>query len=434
MRAAPVEVRVPGDKSITHRALILASLADGESRLRGMLDAADTRSTASVLRLLGADAPTGPLAHAVVTGEGIHGWSEPSAFLDCGNSGTTARLLLGALAGCPFESVVTGDDSLRSRPMRRVTEPLSQMGAEVLEMELPNRLPVRVRGQRPLRPLSWDSPRASGQVKTALLLAGIIGRAAVRVREPVLSRDHTERLLRSMGVALTADASETQGGASRSVGVALGEVERLEPLDLTVPGDFSSAAYFLALGALAGSVRMLDVGLNPTRTGALRVIERMGARVRVEERPGESEPAGDVLVQRDELRAVSVAPDEVPGMIDEIPLLAVLAAVAEGETRFDGVSELRVKESDRVQAVVANLRNLGVDTADGPDHLVVHGGAGPLRGHVRSFGDHRIAMAFGVLGAIAGNDIEIEGREAVDISFPSFWNELERVRGELYRT
>lgn len=425
----PIEVRVPGDKSITHRALILGSLADGVSRIRRPLDSADTRSTAAVLRALGAEVGGVAGDEVIVRGRGLRGWRAPTVALDCGNSGTTARLLLGALAGCPWETRVTGDASLQGRPMRRVTDPLTAAGAAFEELGESDRLPIRVRGRRPLGPISHDGPRASAQVKSALLLAGLTGGAPARVSEPGLSRDHTERMLRSMAAAV-----EVTGRDGREE-VTLGATSRLEPLDTTVPGDPSSAVFFLGLGALLGPVRTLGISLNPTRTGALEVLARMGADVRVE-RGAEAggEPVGSVLVAPSSLAGTVVEAREVPYLLDEIPLLAAVAAAAGGLTRFEGVAELRVKESDRVAALATNLRALGIEVEEEPDVLTVRGAPGPLEGTVHSFDDHRIAMAFGVLAALPGNDITIEGREAVSISFPSFWTELQRVTTELRRT
>lgn len=425
-----VEVRVPGDKSITHRVLLLATLADGESRISGLLDAADTRTTAALLRSLGASVPEGPLGVARIRGGGLESWRAPAGPLDCGNSGTTARLFLGALAGMPFESRLTGDASLRARPMRRVTAPLAAAGAEFEELERPDRLPIHVRGSRPLRPIDHDGPRASAQVKSALLLAGLTGRAAVRVSEPGRSRDHTERLLAAMGAAVRIDGRE--GGR---IALSMEPPPRLDPLDVRVPGDPSSAAFFLALAALLGPVRVRGTGLNPTRTGALAVLRRMGVPVDVEEHGvAAGEPVGDIVADRAELRGASVRAEEVPALLDEVPVLAALAAVADGETRFEGVGELRVKETDRVAALVENLRALGVAADAGPDTLVVSGTRGPLRGRIRSFGDHRIAMAFGVLGAAPGNEVVIDDPGVVEISYPGFWQDLDSVRRELTRT
>lgn len=426
MSAEPVDVTVPGDKSITHRALILSALAEGDSHLSGLLDAADTQATTAVLRALGVAIRLESPGRARVTGQGTTGLEIPASLLECANSGTTARLMLGVLAGCPFEATVTGDDSLRSRPMRRVTEPLTAAGAAFRELDRGGRLPIHVHGHRPLRAIDWRSPRASAQVKSALLLAGVTGRAAVRVREPSASRDHTERMLQAMGARL--EARSDPGGRV----VAMEPPDRLDPLELQVPGDISAAAFFFALGALAGGVRVRGVGLNPGRTGALRVMERMGAAVETTmEADMAGEPVGQVVVGPGALRGTRVGGEEVPSLIDEVPILAALAARAHGESRFDGIAELRAKESDRITAISDNLRHVGVETEMGPDHLVVVGTARAMTGTVHSHGDHRIAMAFGILGALEGNRIEVRGADAVAVSFPDFWGTLEHVRKEL---
>ena len=420
-RPALIEVSVPGDKSISHRALILSALADGESRITGLLDAADTRSTAAVLRALGV-AIEGGGRDVAVAGRGLGGLTAPAGDLDCGNSGTTARLLLGALAGCDVEAVLTGDASLRARPMRRVTDPLAACGAQFSELGEPDRLPIRVRGTSALEAIDMVNTRSSAQVKTAMLLAGINARVPVRVTEAGRPRDHTERMLAAMGARVRTAPAE---GADV---VRLEPPDRLRPLAMEVPGDFSSAAFFLALGALRRPVRARAVGINPTRTGALGVLERMGARVtltRREEQAGE--PVGDVELGPATLRGTVVAGPEIPTLLDEVPVLAVLAARAEGETRFEGIAELRVKETDRVAALAGNLRGLGVEVDDGPDHMTVQGTDAPLVGTVDAFGDHRIAMAFGVLGALEGTEIRVRGGDAVAISYPGFWQELKRV-------
>lgn len=423
---AAVDVSVPGDKSISHRALILAALADGESRIGGLLDAADTRSTASALRALGVTVSDDWRQRATVPGVGLRGFRAPDGALDCGNSGTTARLLLGALAGCPLEAVVTGDASLRARPMRRVTHPLAACGARYDELGEPDRLPIRVTGTRGLDAIDVVNVKSSAQVKTAMLLAGLTAGVPVRVTETGRPRDHTERMLAAMGAAIRTRPAE------RGDAVRLEPPERLEPLTRTVPGDVSSAAFFLALGALRGAVRVRGVGLNPTRTGALRVLERMGANVRIEAAEDEAgEPVGDLVVRPGGLNGVTVPGDEVPTLLDEIPVLAAVAARADGVTRFEGVAELRVKESDRIEALARNLRALGVTVDDGPDHLAVTGTDAPLTGAVDAFGDHRIAMAFGVLGALPGNDIRVNDRNVVGVSYPGFWRELQRVTHEM---
>jgi 3-phosphoshikimate 1-carboxyvinyltransferase len=418
------DVRVPGDKSISHRALLLAAAARGESRLRGVLPGADCRSTAAVLRSLGCPVPQLPAdgAGIVVRSGGLRAWREPGGPLDCGNSGTTVRLLMGLLAGRPFCSRLAGDASLQGRPMRRVTGPLGAMGARVRELGAPDRLPVELCGGA-LTAFHHRSPTASAQVKSAVLLAGVSGGVPVSVHEPVRSRDHTERMLRGLGAAIHEGAAEDGGW-----------LVELQPPDgdlpgfaLDVPGDPSSAAFLLAVSLLAasGELRVREVALNPTRTGFLGVLARMGARVETEgEREEGGEPVGDLVAYPSRLKGTVVTGEEVPALIDEVPILAALAARAEGETRITGADELRAKESDRIAALVANLRALGVEADELPDGLVVRGTERPLRGRVRTFHDHRIAMAFGVLGLLPGNQIEIESPEVVDVSFPGFWKLL----------
>ncbi|HEX9106315.1 MAG TPA: 3-phosphoshikimate 1-carboxyvinyltransferase [Longimicrobiales bacterium] len=419
-----LEIVVPGDKSITHRSLMLAALAEGESRLSGLLPAEDPRSSASVLRGLGAAIPELPEdgGEIRIHGMGLHGLRAPAAELDCGNSGTTARLMMGILAGFDFEATLTGDASLCSRPMRRVTEPLATMGANFTERGARDRLPITMRGGK-LRRIRYESPTASAQVKSAVLLAGLTGGVGAEVHEPRRSRDHTERMLRAMGVEVS--TRERADGFT----AALGSAERLHPLELRVPGDFSSAAFFLALAALspAGGLRLPGVGMNPGRVAMLDVVRRMGARVEaqdVEDRAGE--PVAALRAGPCRLRGVDVGGAEIPGLVDEVPILAVMAARAEGESRFTGAGELRVKETDRIRAMVENLRAVGAQAEELPDGLVVRGSQRPLRGDVATFGDHRIAMAFGVLGALPGNDIRLDDPACVAVSFPGFWDVLRR--------
>lgn len=422
------DVTVPGDKSMTHRALMFSAVAEGESRLRGLLPGADCRSTASVLRALGVDAPGPPAdgSEIRVVGRGIGAWREPSEWLDCGNSGTTARLMMGLLASRPFTATLTGDESLRSRPMRRITAPLERMGARFQELGASGTLPIEV-GGGPLRPLHYASPKASAQIKSAVLLAGLGAGVPVSVTEPVLSRDHTERMLRALGEFVQTSV------ADGAVHVSLTPSGRaLPPLDLSVPGDPSSAAFLVALALLAdeGELRIREVCVNPTRTGFFDLVARMGARVtRENQREEGGELVADLVVRPARLRGIEVGGQEVPAAIDEIPMLAVLAARAEGETRITGAGELRVKETDRIAAVAGNLRALGVDAEELEDGLIVRGTDRPLSGAVQSFDDHRIAMAFGVLGARPENAIEIDDRAVVDVSFPGFWELLQRVAG-----
>jgi len=425
-----MKIRVPGDKSISQRALILSVLSSGRSQLKGLLPSADPASTAAALRALGASIP--PVSSwgepIGVEGLGLNGLKPPDKPLDLENSGTGARLLLGVLAGQSMEVVLTGDESLRRRPMKRITSPLSEMGAGFEFLEEDGRLPVLVRGGG-LAGLEYTLPVASAQVKSALLLAGLVAGVPVTVLEPGRSRDHTESMLRALGVEV--------GG--RSCGDRCWRVSipdppsRLHPLDLEVPGDFSSAAFFLVLGILTSgpSPMVLEgAGLNPTRAGLLDVLERMGAAIRIRNRRGEEqgEPLGDLEVSPGELSGTTVAPGEIPGMIDEIPVLAAAAVRARGWTVITGAGELRVKETDRIRALIVNLRALGVDVKEREDGLEILGTNRALTGTVDSFGDHRIAMTFGVLGALPGNSIQVLGKESASVSFPGFWDLLEKAK------
>ena len=427
-----MRLRVPGDKSVTQRALILAALADGESRLRGLLHGGDAESTAGALRALGVDIPSLPPdgSEITVAGVGLRGLQPPDGPLDLGNSGTGTRLLLGVLAGSGLSATVTGDASLRSRPMRRVTEPLSVMGAAFEALDDPDRLPMRVKGVRPLEAIDWPSRVASAQVKSAILLAGVTGGAFSMVTEPRRSRDHTERMLQLCGVSVISHAVEAGWR------VELREPpERLRPLDFTVPGDFSSAAFFVAQAVLdareSREVIVEGVGLNPTRTAFLEVVARMGGRVEVDVQPAShgpsDEPVGTLRARPSSLKGVHIDGNEAPLLIDELPLVAVLGARAEGVTRISGAAELRKKECDRIHAMVTNLRSLGVEVEEFEDGLAVTGSQRALSGRIKAFDDHRIGMAFGILGSLTSCDIEIDQPEVADVSFPGFWEVLDRV-------
>ncbi len=426
-------VRVPGDKSLTQRALILAALADGESRLSGLLHGGDAESTAGALRDLGVDIPAIPAdgSEVRVRGVGLRGLRTPEGALDLGNSGTGTRLLLGVVAGAGIDVAFDGDASLRSRPMRRVTDPLATMGAATTWGEEPGRLPLTLHGRHPLDPVDWSTPVASAQVKSAILLAGLTGQAFALVTEPRRSRDHTERLLNAVGASVVSHAN--QGGWR----VELRDPpDRIGPLDFAVPGDISSAAFMLAFGALGGAgdeVVVEGVGLNPTRTAFLDVLARMGADLQVEEGPASAgvEPMGSVRVRPGRLVGTEIGGDDIPRLIDELPIIAALGARAEGVTRIVDAEELRAKESDRIAAMVANLRAVGVEAEELPDGLVVTGHDGPLVGRVQSWHDHRIAMAFGILAALPGNDIEVVGASVAAVSFPGFRELVHRlmVRG-----
>ena len=412
------ELTVPGDKSITHRALMLAALANGRSTIRGALVAGDTRSTATVLRALSCTIPEVSANAMTVDGVGLRGLQPPSETLDCGNSGTTARLLLGVVAGAGLQAIFDGDASLRTRPMARVTDPLERMGARFEYMAAAGKLPLRV-VQGATREIEYQSPHASAQIKSALLLAGLLGGAHVRVVEPYASRDHSERMLRAVGVRIE---ETTSGDGVHTVDLEPREVTF--PLDMQVPGDLSSAAFLLSaalLGAI-GPVRVLNVGINPTRTGFLDVVREMGGDLSIENvREEGGEPVADVMAQPSELRAVEIGGALVPRLIDEIPILAMLAVRAAGRTVIRDAAELRVKESDRLRMVAQNLAALGAQVEERADGLVIEGGARPLRGHVQTALDHRIAMSFGVLAAQKDNEITMDDPDIVRISFPEFW-------------
>jgi 3-phosphoshikimate 1-carboxyvinyltransferase len=349
----------------------------------------------------------------------LHGLRAPASGLDCGNSGTTARLMMGVAAAQPFSARFDGDDSLRARPMRRVTQPLAQMGAHIRELGQQGRLPLEVEGGQ-LRDIEFVNEKSSAQVKSAILLAAMIGGVKARVCEPIHSRDHTERLLNAMGAELRTVVE------SGSLCVEIDELVALHPIDLEVPRDFSSAAFFLARGLLHPPlIRISDVGVNATRTGLLDVIRRMQGAVHVtDRRQTEQEPIATLLAEPCSLRGVHVEAVEIPHLIDEVPIIAVLAARAAGETVIQGAGELRVKETDRLRSLAANLRAVGAQAEEQGDALLIQGSDQPLRGRVRTGGDHRIAMAFGVLGSIPGNDIEIDDIACVVVSFPTFWQQL----------
>jgi 3-phosphoshikimate 1-carboxyvinyltransferase len=404
-------VRVPGDKSITHRVLLLSVLSPGLSHIGGALTSLDARSTARVLRQLGGE--ISPLRErSVVQVRGRRRLRRPGAVLDCGNSGTTTRLLLGLLAGHPFRATLTGDASLRKRPMRRVTAPLSQMGARFVE-RAGDGLPLTVRGGQ-LRPLRYVMPVSSAQIKSSLLLAGVAGGVEVEVLEPHgRSRDHTERLLRAFGYNV----------AERDGWIVFQPTGRLEPFEVQVPGDLSSAAFLVGAAIIAegGELRIASVGVNPTRIGFLSVLRRMGAEVTVEEPVTHlGEPVGDLRVCPAPLRGTEVAAGEIPGLIDEIPLLAALASRADGTTVFRQVGELRVKESDRLGLIAENLRAVGAQAEVQGDDLFVHGGSAIPKGYVHTAGDHRLAMAFGVLGTVRGARVTVDNMACAAVSYPGF--------------
>ncbi len=424
VRAAPHgplrgTLRVPGDKSISHRAVLFGALAAGRSTIRGLLEAEDVLATVAAVRALGVEVVREGPGRWVVHGCGVAGLAEPEEVIDCGNAGTLARLLMGMLAGHPFQAVLTGDASLRRRPMGRVMAPLAAMGAEIHARE-GGRLPLVIRGPGRLLPLSWTSPVASAQVKSAILLAGLHAPGITSVVEPAPSRDHSERMLRAMGA--TVEVEPLADGRQR---VSVRGDAELTPTAFVVPGDPSSAAFPLAAAAvLAGSdVRIRDVSVNPLRSGLLVTLREMGAAITLEQRRElGGEPVADVRVEGARLRGVEVPAARAPSMIDEYPILAVVAACAEGETVMRGLAELRVKESDRLAAIAEGLRAAGVEvTVRGDDlHIRGCGGRPPGGAVIDARLDHRIAMAFLVLGGLAERPVEVVGAEAIATSFPGF--------------
>ena len=412
------EIAVPGDKSISHRALILGALAAGRSHVEGLLEAEDTLATAAAMRALGARVErAGPGAWRI-DGPGLGGLTTPDDVLDFGNSGTGARLVAGVVAGHPVRAVFSGDASLRRRPMTRIVEPLASMGAR-FDTAPGGRLPMTVRGAAPPHPVRYRLPVASAQVKSAILLAGLSAPGVTGVVEPAPTRDHTERLLRAFGAEV--DIANGEGG--RVVSVA-GEPE-LAPCDLAVPGDPSSAAFPIVAAAIVpgSGITVTGVSLNPLRTGLYETLAEMGADIRLVLR-GErcGEPVGDIVVRASTLSGVAVAAARTPRMIDEYPALAVAAACAHGESSFEGIGELRHKESDRAEAIVSGLAAAGVSARVDGDRLLIEGRGGPPPGGARvaSRGDHRIAMAFLVLGLGCERPVGIDDDASIGTSFPGF--------------
>jgi 3-phosphoshikimate 1-carboxyvinyltransferase len=409
------EIRPPGDKSISHRALILAALADGTSRIEGLQAGLDVLATRRALEELGVRLQV--VGHGVsVEGRGVGGLQEPADVIDCANSGTTMRLLAGVLAGHGFLTILTGDGHLLRRPMARVLDPLREMGALALGRMEDTKAPLVLRGGS-LRAVTWTSPVASAQVKSAVLLAGLHARGTTWVEEPAASRDHTERMLSAMGAAVIAEGRRV-GTRGRPT---------LRAAEFTIPGDPSAAAFWAAAALMipGSKVRVSGVCLNPTRTGFFRILQRMGAPVALEIKAEAcGEPIGDVVVEHGPLVGVSVEPEEVPAAIDEFPVLGAVAAVARGETEVCGAEELRHKESDRIDTLAAELGKAGVEVQTFADGLRISGGSPLSSVRFQSHGDHRLAMALGVLALAIPGGAEVDGAAAAEVSYPGFWEEL----------
>lgn len=417
-------LRVPGDKSISHRALMLGALATGQTLIEGLLPGEDPRSTAACLRQLGASISAINSERVIVEGVGLGALREATDVLDAGNSGTTMRLMLGVLCGQPgLFSCMTGDASLRSRPMGRVIEPLGRMGASVRGRDGNRKAPLAIEGVA-LRPVHYYSPVASAQVKSAILLAGLMAEGWTRVTEPALSRDHSERMLAAFGARVEVDP-QTHTASVEGPTVLVGQ-------RVIVPGDISSAAFWLVAASIVpgSDLRLENVGINPTRTGVLEVLEQMGADIAVENRRETcGEPVADLRVRTAELCGCTIDGDLIPRLVDEIPILAVAACCAQGKTVIRDAAELRVKESDRLAAVARELGRLGARVEELPDGLMIEGGH-PLRGaSVASHGDHRIAMSLAIAALVARGTTIIADPACATVSYPSFYAELERICG-----
>jgi 3-phosphoshikimate 1-carboxyvinyltransferase len=424
MRIEPVSelvghLVVPGDKSISHRAVLVGAVADGDTRVTGFGRSADTESTIAAVRTLGADVVDEDVDTLLVRGVGLRGLRAPDDPIDCGNAGTLMRLLAGLLAGQEGRFVLIGDASLSARPMERIAEPLRRMGATVTTTD--GHAPLVVEGGE-LHAIDYELPVASAQVKSAILLAGVLAEGATTVVEPIPTRDHTERLLELAGVRITRRPTSVTVEPCRSL---------VLPEELAVPGDISSAAPFLVAAAIVpgSSVTVHGVGLNPRRTGLLDVLERMGAKIAIYNRRRiAGEPAGDVELRASELVGATVEAGEVPSLIDELPILAVAACHARGETVVRGAEELRAKESDRIEAVVEELRRVGGHIRATRDGFRIKGVPARLRGGVvDSHGDHRLAMLGAIAGVASREGVELRGAEAADVSFPGFFEVLEQV-------
>ncbi|WP_093047118.1 3-phosphoshikimate 1-carboxyvinyltransferase [Salipaludibacillus aurantiacus] len=414
-------LRIPGDKSISHRAVLFASLAEGESRIYGFLHGEDCLSTISCMKDLGIDIQE-KHDYIYVEGKGLHGLREPENVLDAGNSGTTIRLLSGILAGQDFSSVLVGDASIAKRPMGRVTGPLKMMNAKVDGRAYGSYTPLHIRGGS-LKAIDYLSPVASAQVKSSILLAGLYARGETKVTEPFKSRDHTERMLETFGVSL--------GITDRSASVTGGQ--SLKGTEIHVPGDISSAAFMLVAGAIVpGSEIILEnVGMNPTRTGIIDVLEQMGADLTVNNRRHlGGEPVADLTICYSSLSSVTIDGDLIPRLIDEIPAIAVLATQAEGTTVIKNAEELKVKETNRIDTVVYQLKKLGASIEPTEDGMIIHGKTGLHGETVESYGDHRIGMAMALCGLISSTPVTVKDTEAIAVSYPSFFNNLAYLSGE----
>lgn len=418
------KVTVPGDKSISHRCIMFGSIANGTTEVHNFLTGADCLATIRCFRTLGIDIEENG-STVIVHGKGLRGLQSPTDILDVGNSGTTTRLLSGILAGQPFESKLSGDESLNSRPMKRIMDPLTQMGANISSILRNNCAPLYISPSR-LRGIHYDSPVASAQVKSCILLAGLYAEGETSVTEPSLSRNHTELMLKEFG----ADIRSTYALDSTRATASIRPCKELYGQKITVPGDISSAAYFIAAGLIVPDSEILieNVGINPTRAGILRVCEDMGGDITLlNERTQGGEKIADILVRTSRLHGIRIEGDIIPTLIDEIPIIAVMAAAAEGTTVIKDAAELKVKETDRIETVTDNLKAMGCSVTPTSDGMIITGGR-PLHGaSIHTLLDHRIAMAFSIAALIAKGTTRILDSKCVDVSYPTFYDTFEQL-------
>ncbi len=411
------EVTIPGDKSISHRSVMFGSLAKGTTKITGFLQGADCLSTISCFRKMGISIENSGNT-VLVHGNGLHGLSAPDQILDCGNSGTTTRLISGILAAQDFDVTLTGDASIQKRPMKRIMEPLSQMGADIRSIHGNGCAPLAIHGQK-LHGIHYQSPVASAQVKSSILLAGLYAEGETKVTEPSISRNHTELMLKEFGADV-----HTEGNTA-----VIRPATELFAQEISVPGDISSAAFFLAAGLIIPNSEILikNVGINPTRDGMIRVCQAMGGDLTLTNRKETGEPVADILVRTSSLHGIDIHGEIIPTLIDELPMIAAMACFAEGDTIIRDAAELKVKESNRIAVMTENLRLMGADVTETEDGMIIHGGK-PLHGAViDSHLDHRIAMTFAITAGLAEGETEILGAECVNISYPGFYQDLENL-------
>lgn len=419
------EIAVPGDKSVSHRAVILGSIADGKTEVSGFLEGEDNLSTMAAFEAMGVRMEKPGPGKLLIHGVGMEGLKEPCDVINAGNSGTTARLLIGLLSAQPFFTVITGDESLRKRPMKRVVTPLTEMGARIYGRKDSSLLPLAITGDK-LKGITYTTPVASAQLKSAILLAGLYAEGETTVAEPAVSRDHTERMLELFGAKITKVNGKT---------VHVRSTKGLNRVKIKVPGDISSAAFFMVGAAITASSDLVirDVGINPTRTGILHILQKMGAEVDLQNpRESSGEPVADIRVRSSELKGTDIGGAELLLAIDEFPIICVAAAFAEGTTRITGAGELRVKESDRISAMAELLSSIGVEVEEKPDGIIIEGLGKDVsaRGGVTvpSHGDHRIAMATAITALRCTKPLTIDGASSIDVSFPCFLELLDQTR------